>query len=270
MASWFSRQWHAIEPAYTDVEDVETLCRTVEQLSDNTSDLRDSTVVDAIAISHEFTDHCHKETLIQFPASTIVIASTKAAALVSGWNHFEKVFETPTFSGTEADWTDLGKKVEGLPDWIGVGRVVNTQDALYYHSAILIAFQLDPSSPAQALIYTPHGIHADSLSSVVEAKPKLETLAILHGLHDISIDWGQQLNLGAVNGLKAQQILDGKYWIGTHDEVKKGGGLVSWLLRRKVYTVEDVLDEADKEAGGRALGRGMYVDLENGRSLVLA
>lgn len=133
----------------------------------------------------------------------------------------------------------------------------------------MIAFQLSPSKPAETIIYTPHGIQAESLRSIVQAKPELETLAILHGLHDISINWGQQLNLGMVNGLKAQQTLDGRYWIGTHDEVKHGGGLVSWLLRRRVYTVEDVLEEADRIAGGKALGRGEYLDMENGRSLVL-
>lgn len=56
-----------------------------------------------------------------------------------------------------------------------------------------------------------------------------------------------------MNALLAQRILRAKYWIATHDEVKKGGGLVSWFLRRKIWTLEEALEEARIEAlrGGK-------------------
>jgi hypothetical protein len=299
LASWFSRQWHAIAPALRSVEEVEALCHKVEVISAEHSSGPASTfgptsssesgsatpspptptgdsIVDAIIISHEFTDHCHQETLLQFSPSTPVIATTKAADLVRSWNHFTNVIETPSFGGEGTDWKST--KTPGLPNWFGVGRVVNGKDAFYYHSAISIFFDLDPisstsssSSPssAQCVIYSPHGISPESLSPIIQADPAVQTLAILHGLHDVSIDWGQQLNLGAHNGLKAQKVLNAKYWIGTHDEVKTGGGVVSWFLRRKVLSVADAVKQAEDAEGNKMMRDGEYVELSNGETLLL-
>ena len=159
-----------------------------------------------------------------------------------------------------------------------MGRIVNGKDAFYYHSAISIFFDLTPESSSssssplsspQCVIYSPHGISPDSLSPIIKASPTVQTLAILHGLHDVSIDWGQQLNLGAHNGLKAQKVLNAKYWIGTHDEVKTGGGLVSWFLRRKVLSVADAVKQAEDEEGKKMMRDGEYVELNNGETLLL-
>ncbi len=120
---------------------------------------------------------------------------------------------------------------------------------------------------AEAVIYTPHGIHPATLTTVAKASPPIQTLAFLHGLHDISI--GSQLNLGAHNGLAAQRLLGAKYWIGTHDEVKKGGGLVSWFLKRKVYTVQEALEKAKEQGDGGEVD-ARFMDLKNGETAVLA
>lgn len=101
----------------------------------------------------------------------------------------------------------------------------------------------DEDEAAEAIVYTPHGINNEDLSIIPTASPPIRTLAFLHGLHDIKIGSAQQLNLGAHNGLKAQRILNARYWIGTHDEVKTGGGLVAWFLKRKVISLKDALDE---------------------------
>lgn len=271
VASWFSRQWHAIEPAIGSIEEVNQLCERVECLSELVGQdpfgEREKGRVDAIAISHEFTDHCHKETLLGFDTSTPVIATTKAARLISGWKHFDRVIETPSISGLGADWKIT--RIDGLPEWLGVGRVVNGDDAFYYHSAVVVTFRLGTRESPESVIYSPHGISPDSLSPICNSNPSIDVLAILHGLHDVSIDWGQQLNLGALNGVKVQKALNAKYWIGTHDEVKQGGGIVSWLLRRKVYTAADVLQAAKEEEQSSVLGRGEYLELDNGGSVCL-
>lgn len=231
--------------------------------------------IDAIVISHEFTDHCHKQTLLQASPSTTVIASTKAATLIRGWKHFHsrKVYETPPFKG---DWIAArsGFDKQDLPEWIGVSRIVTPSDALYYHSAAMITFQPASTStstgttavPAESVIYTPHGIHADSLNTVTQAKPEIRDLALLHGLHDVSIDWGQQLNLGAHNGLAAQRALRARYWVGTHDEIKKGGGVVSWFLRRKVISVQEALEKVGE---GELVKETGFLEARNGESLLL-
>jgi hypothetical protein len=114
-----------------------------------------------------------------------------------------------------------------LPSWLGIARLVTPGDALYFHSAIVTCFQI--TDKAESVIYTPHGVEAASFSSMHSAEPCVENLAFPHGLHDVSIWMTKQLNLGAFNAVEAARLLKSRYWIGTHDEVKKGGGLVgSW------------------------------------------
>ena len=130
---------------------------------------------------------------------------------------------------------------------------MSSTDRLYYHSALLISFNSlagksqssdsNVSDAAEVVIYTPHGVTAPSFSVVAEASPPLSVLAFLHGLHDVALGSAQQLNLGGHNGLAAQRILKAKYWIGTHDEQKRGGGLVNFFLKRKVIGLGDALEE---------------------------
>lgn len=290
-----------IEPALGSIEEVEAFCRETEEIASGGEPVKEGrtlgakggTHIDAIVISHEFTDHCHKATLLECDPSTPVIATTKAATLVRGWKHFKCVIETPGF---QQDWrtcrsaiqeavraVDNGDGVGGWPEWVGVGRVVTKSDKFYYHSAVMVLFDLstqsenqakteaDSHSEAEAVIYTPHGIHPESLDSLSSAKPAVSTLALLHGLHDVSIDWGQQLNLGAHNGLAAQKTLNARWWIGTHDEEKKGGGIVSWFLRRKKIPLQDAMSQVAEVEGDKdgALRDVNFVDAESGQSLVL-
>ena len=55
-------------------------------------------------------------------------------------------------------------------------------------------------------------------------------------------------------------MLRAKYWIATHDEVKKGGGFISWFLRRKIWTVEDALAEARSEVNEKDNEMHEYAD----------
>ena len=316
VASWFSKQWHVIEPALSSIEEVEEFCRATERVANDDRLTEDSSVtptyktetrtrthIDGIVISHEFTDHCHKSTLLECDPSIPVIATTKAANLVRGWKHFTYVIETPGF---ERDWRTCRTVIQdtisrtngsgggsgGWPDWVGVGRVVTKSDKFYYHSAVMVLFNLSASATstttttttttepsvakseaeAETIIYTPHGIHPESLEQLSQASPPISTLALLHGLHDVSIDWGQQLNLGAHNGLAAQKVLNARWWIGTHDEDKKGGGVVSWFLRRKKIPLQDAMSQVAKaeHEGEESLGKVNFVDAESGQSLVLA
>jgi hypothetical protein len=176
-----------------------------------------------------------------------------------------------------------------LPEWLSITRLQSPGNALYYHSALLITF-LSPDSSShrtkasehrgEAVIYTPHGIQADDVPSLQELSPGVDCLALLHGLHDVSLRV-QQLNLGGHNGLKVQRRLRAKYWIGTHDEVKRGGGLVSWFLNRKIISLEEAINQEreknrlpnetaqpeDQEDG--EWDNVEFMELKNGESLVL-
>tara|TARA_R110002003_G_scaffold228_15_gene16700 strand:+ start:444 stop:1250 length:807 start_codon:yes stop_codon:yes gene_type:complete len=191
VAKWFSQQWHATESAVQSVAEVDELARQIEILAggirrsrgrkSNTSPLEEpETFVDAVAISHEFTDHCHKDTLLEVHRDVPVFATEQAAKLVSGWNHFRTVVTTPTFKD-DADWHDYS--LLPLPSWLSISRLTASKDALFYHSALLITFATHPFLPqatpkkrsslsingdgaeessmvsegAECVIYTPHG-----------------------------------------------------------------------------------------------------------------
>lgn len=60
-----------------------------------------------------------------------------------------------------------------------------------------------------------------------------------------------------------------KYWIGRHDEVKRGGGLLAWVLKRRIWGVDEIL----KRAGLIDEGDEMCIrhhTLQSGESLELA
>ena len=61
-------------------------------------------------------------------------------------------------------------------------------------------------------------------------------------------------------------MLRAKYWVGTHDEVKKGGGFVSWFLRRRVWSVAEALKEVSGEGDWEDV---RFQELRNGESRVL-
>jgi hypothetical protein len=202
---WFSIQWHVVPPSVQTIEELNALLGELEgeiaprDPSDGTEtegqgaevrkeQNRDS-FIDVVAISHEFTDHCHEATLRELPSSTPVFAADKAAKLIRSWKHFETVIEMPGFSAAETkDWrTALSRPP--LPPWLGIGRVVTPGNALYYHSALMVAWA--GSAPEEqahggdAILYSPHGIHAGELSGLKSTG--LRTLALLHGLDDVRI-----------------------------------------------------------------------------------
>lgn len=278
VAGWFSKQWHAVESSVSSIFELNELLHDAEAFENDTHpDLQRAkrkSYIDAVVISHEFTDHCHKATLLEVSPEVPVFATGKAAQLIRSWNHFSTVIEMPTF-GNGQNWRTTS--TSPLPDWIGISRIVTKSDALYYHSAVLICTQLSRPDleAAEAVIYTPHGLAASSISTITTANPPIGSLALLHGLHDISLV-GNQLNLGAVNAIKAQQLLNAKFWIGTHDEEKKKGGLISPFLRRRPLTVSEAF--AQVQAAARATfdvqeavtDEPTYVELGNGESLLLA
>ena len=297
VASWFSTQWHAVSSSVQTIAELDERLREVEALAHGSitaktkrefraaTNHNPTTFIDAVAISHEFTDHCHKATLIDIHPSVPVFATQKAASLIRSWNHFDHVYIAAAFSSHDLDWRNTS--INPLPKWIGISRVVTECDALYYHSALLFAFNLGADSEsgaykeqndtAEAIIYSPHGIIANDLGHLPKANPAIKTLALMHGLHDVGISMSKQLNLGAHNGLRAQRVCKAKYWVGTHDEVKKGGGILAPFLRRTVLTIQEAVDKERAERG-QSLGsmdladmNGVYcAEMRSGESLLLA
>lgn len=177
-----------------------------------------SPYIDAVLISHEFTDHCNEDTLRELDATTPIFATKAAATVIRRWHHFTIVQDISNFAAPDRDWTDFSPS---LPQWLGITRLVSNLDIGHLHSAVMICYNLqydrsEVKQPAEAIIYTPHGIKADSLRQIPHAMPSIRPLALIHGLHEVFV-CGQQLNLGAVNGLEVQKSTGAKYWITTHD-----------------------------------------------------
>lgn len=69
--------------------------------------------IDAVLISHEFTDHMHQPTLLTLSPGTPIFATSKAFSAICSWKHFRTMRQIGRFSG---DWKD-GETGEGrLPD----------------------------------------------------------------------------------------------------------------------------------------------------------
>lgn len=283
VASWFSTQYHAIP---SSIQSTSTLNDILAEAEGETPTA--TSYIDAAAISHEFTDHCHRATLEELPPSTPIFTTTKAAELVRSWSHFTTVIDIPSLTPT-TDWRTTS--IPPLPPWLGISRLVTEGNSLYYHSALVICLAKpnSPNNTAEAIIYTPHGVESVTFAQITIADPPIETLAFLHGLHDVAITLSKQLNLGAHNAFKAQKLLKPRYWVGTHDEVKRGLGLIGPFLRRKAWTIQDAIAQA--ATGQKASGAGVasdgeeeeggapkadkeadklpWVDLGNGETLVL-
>ena len=232
--------------------------------------------IHAVLISHEFTDHCNEHTLRELDINTPIFATSAAVKVIRAWDYFEKVCEISTCSDQNLDWREFSPE---LPPWLGIARIVSSNfDVGYLHSALMICFESESTSPktetpVEAIIYTPHGISPDNLSLLSCASPQIQPLALIHGLHEVFVCRLGQINLGAVNGLAVMTRLGARYWLTTHDEIKKGKGLISYLLGCNELT----LGEAADRAKGNCIGSGLapdpnrfhFAELGSGESLLL-
>ncbi|EXJ83689.1 hypothetical protein A1O1_07313 [Capronia coronata CBS 617.96] len=284
LAGWFSRQWHVVKSSVQTISELEDLLHDMEAIyfqstrlgshSEEPGTQWTGSFIDAVAVSHEFTDHCHKATLTQLDPNVPVFATQKAARLIQGWHYFDAVLEMTTLT-KGVDWRKTS--LAPLPDWVGIGRLITECDSLHLHSAVVICVRQrqSPIDAAETVVYSPHGVEASTLSVFDGASPPLTALAFLHGLHDVSLAWSKQLNLGALNAVRAQKLLRAKYWVATHDEEKLGSGLIAPLLRRKVVTVAEAVQSLragpDKNVyGSEHWAEGLEcVELRNGESILL-
>lgn len=87
IASWFSKQWHAVDSSVRTIAELEARLREIQEItqvyavSQMKSRKRSShgvstrSYIDVLVISHEFTDHCHKETLQEIKREVPVFAT---------------------------------------------------------------------------------------------------------------------------------------------------------------------------------------------------
>ena len=298
VAKWFSRQWHVVKPSVQSIAELNHCLEDIESLAQRlSSQPREERLVgmqgnknpyiNAVIVSHEFTDHCNKGTLLELDPDTPVFAKKAAADVIRSWCHFTVVKDIPHFSRTAPDWRTFA--MNPLPSWLGIVRIVQSLDISNTHAAVIICFNLErggsPGSehledePAEAVIYTPHGLPPENVEILSRALPPIRPLVLIHGLHEVFIGWFGQINLGAVNGLECREKCAAKYWVPTHDEVKFGKGLIGYLLRYNALTLEEAtlkLEEKRKEQHSIDTNEAkktedfQFIELNSGESLLLA
>ncbi|MBM3916017.1 MAG: hypothetical protein FJ349_00200 [Sphingomonadales bacterium] len=154
-----------------------------------------------IFISHPFTDHCNKETLLQFDKNIPLIALPSILTKITKWNHFRKLMT-----------------LEEAPFAI---QVLQTKNALV-HKAYLI------ESVQEKIVYAPHG-------AVLKKNVDLQVDAVISTTLQYQLPFylGGTINLGFSRALQLKEQLSAKVLIDTHSEDKIGQGLVSFFSKRK-------------------------------------
>lgn len=248
-APWISEQYHLIPSTVRSIDELEQRLKAEESDSSVPTGEHPAaravteehkSFIDAVVISHEFTDHCNKHTLLEVNPLVPIYATSAAAGLIRSWKHFARVHDIPVLTRENRHrWT--GCAVQIAP-WLSASRLTSSRDVGYLHSGVLITYPI--SNPQEhghqeGILYTPHGIVAGDVRWLSDLKPPVNLLALIHGLHEVSATFLLKINLGAANGAQLGNFLRARYWIVTHDEVKDGRGLIGKVLRRKEWRAEE-------------------------------
>lgn len=155
---------------------------------------------DFIFISHPFTDHCNEETLLQFDKHIPVIALPSILKKIRKWDHFHKLMT-----------------LEEVPFTI---QVIQTKNALV-HKAYLI------ESSQNKIVYAPHGAQLKN-----DINLKMDAVITTTLQYQLPFFLGGTINLGLDKALQLQKQVGAKHLLTTHNEDKKGEGLVSLFAKR--------------------------------------
>ena len=121
-----------------------------------------------IFISHPFTDHCNKETLLQFDPTIPIIAETNTLTKIKRWNYFKNLININDFEKVKIE--RINKK--SLFDLV--------------HNAFLISFE------NKRIVYAPHGFK--SLNKHITADVLITSCSTYH------LPWylGGTINLSSI------------------------------------------------------------------------
>ncbi len=152
-------------------------------------------VVDYIFISHPFTDHCNKETLLQFSAAIPVITTASIAKKISRWNHFKNIYT-----------------LENAP--IQIKRLPSSAVLDLVHDGFLFYVE------GKVILYAPHGLkkysHPDKVDILISTTTR----------YHLPFWLGGTVNLGIESLKILLQRTGSSICLATHDERKIGKGMV--------------------------------------------
>jgi len=204
VAAWFSKQEH-VEPCYP-----------IDDLQD----------VQAIVISHPFTDHCHEATLKKFPKQIPIFASKAAFQKIKKWDYFQDLHLLEPHKAV----IFKNISIQYLPS----KRILDlTHQALFFQSE------------DQSIFYTPHGFWPEMLAQCPGInQKKVDVLICTFTKYQLPFYLGGIVNFGHENALELLQHLNATYLIASHDERKIATGWVSRLA--KIEYCDDMATKLQK------------------------
>lgn len=162
---------------------------------------------DYLFISHPFTDHCNKETLLQFDPAIPLIAKPSILRKIGSWKHFTQLLQ-----------------LEDAP--FSLQRIQKGIFSDLVHEAYLI------QNDHCRMIYAPHG-------AKIKRLPSAEILITTTTTYRLPFWLGGTINLGDQHALKMKDRCNAKWLITTHDEKKSGSGLVERLAHKHYPSKSD-------------------------------
>jgi L-ascorbate metabolism protein UlaG (beta-lactamase superfamily) len=165
---------------------------------------------DFIFISHPFTDHCDKETLMKLSSEIPVICLSVIQRKIQKWGHF-KQFISPSDAPFQ------------------IQKISKTGFLDLVHHAYLI------SDGISSMCYAPHGTR--KIVQDKEASVLLTTVTT----YELPFYLGGTVNLGLNKALQLAEQLNVKTVISTHDEAKIQKGIVAALSKRTFSNTQEIL-----------------------------
>ncbi|CAF3007466.1 unnamed protein product [Rotaria sp. Silwood2] len=257
---YFSTQEHAVKPSIQNIN----------------RDLHMQ--IDAIIISHEFTDHCHEQTLRSLSKTIPVFATTNASNRIRRWNYFQYVYEIPLLDDRPENFTLSmlsGQQPElGMPSTISVGyiREKGLTNLASLHGATCISFLVN-NQQWRSLLYVPHGCKQSSIHDWLNQQCNVKVSVLLQGFNRIynPVWLGGVLNYGCEKAAKLAVAVKAQYWIATHDEDVLASGLVSKFVKRDTYAITDAQIQLNKyltQNTDQRIATSIH-DVQNGDSLIV-
>ncbi|KAK3654548.1 hypothetical protein LTR56_003194 [Elasticomyces elasticus] len=235
------------------------------------NDSAPASLLDAVVVTLDASDHCHKETLLEIHPSVPAYGLKRSAKLMSCFHHFDKVHTIPFYS-SGSRWQDASISVGSSGITLSGLQTPNDYSTLFY--GCVVAFpngqsnlvDLDQgngelSTPStEAIVYLPHGIRPAYLAHLATAKPAIRYVALIQGLNIANFGikfggWNFDSTLGA---------------FATHDEHKTHFGLTSMFETTIKYRMEDAIAHAlDAEEARTAPLGTHWRELDSGESISL-
>ncbi|KAF5007633.1 hypothetical protein FDECE_6066 [Fusarium decemcellulare] len=285
-SSWMVHITLSSPPELSDADAIEAVAREIEDaaVTHKPPPLQDGSVqggrngmVDAILLGFHFLDHLHEPTLRSFSGDIPIIAVPKAADIVRGLNHFKTIRTIQDLDSSAKSWrTPELHPGDPLPTWLTPIRL-SGHHILNFCLATTWTHTVNGEEIHEVIFSSPHGTRLDEgpLNAFLNAEPKTEKLAMLHGLKE-SHSAGSQTTLGAKGGLALFRKVGGvKHWIPTHSSKLWYNGIIMRLTwtNDTWRTLEWALEEEHKESpdsrDARDLERPNLHEVANGESTVL-